>query len=167
MTDDWLSECKVALSLTMVLWLVGFELWLSLAGSETHGCVSGLRHHVLMHQVVDLFNWLLASNAAHLLMLRLLNNLITALNVLIHEVVPCHLMLTLWRSTTRQSAYCVVLTARWKLVIPRIYLHVVHIVILVDEGLLFALLLQLLVRLLTLTKGGTESNSGWTCFIVA
>lgn len=79
----------------MVLWLVGFELWLSLAGSETHGCVSGLRHHVLMHQVVDLFNWLLASNAAHLLMLRLLNNLITALNVLIHEVVPCHLMLTL------------------------------------------------------------------------
>ena len=86
----------VALSLTMVLWLVGFEL-LTLAGSETDGRVSGdlLRHHVLMHQVVDLFNWLLPSNAAHLLMLRLLNNLITALNVLIHEVAPSHLMFSL------------------------------------------------------------------------
>lgn len=82
----------------MVLWLVGFELWLlTLAGSETYRCVSRdlLLHHVLVHQVIDLFNWLLASKATHLLMLHLLNNLITALNVLIHEVASYHLMLPL------------------------------------------------------------------------
>ena len=145
---------------------VGSEIFLAHSGSEFNTCVSRglLLHHVsmLLHQIVDLINRLLVAHATHLLVLHLLYDLITALRVLIHVFIAWHWMLSvLRRGATRQSAYGVVLwtTTCRKLIVSRVHLHVVELmmlVILVNERLLFALLLQLLVRRLSSKCGSTR-----------